>query len=173
VSEASDFPGYLVNTQFLINKSAFSRRTSVSVFRTQDNITNYDHHTRSKIRRLRVVLLSLLLLLLQWTTAALVGNWETRRNDGALATATSYCYVIQLDSLCVTMIVKKRETTSKICFVVMMMAFIFSRFEYGDASWVDPDTPEAGLTTAPLTKGDEREYTLVSVLLCWYVDVVV
>lgn len=29
-------------------------------------------------------------------------------------------------------------------------------------SWVDPDTPKAGRTTKPLTKGDNREYELVS-----------
>jgi energy-converting hydrogenase Eha subunit A len=69
-------------------------------------------------------------------------------------------------------IVRKRVTkTSRICLAaVLLVACTFSRFEYGDASWVDPDTPDAGLTTEPLTTGDDREYTLVSaaVLLgCW------
>jgi hypothetical protein len=62
------------------------------------------------------------------------------------------------------MIVRKRETTtSRIRLAtVLLVACTFSRFEYGNASWVDPDTPDAGLTTEPLTKGDDREYTLVS-----------
>ena len=29
------------------------------------------------------------------------------------------------------------------------------------ASWVDPDTPEAGRTTQPLTETDQRQYELV------------
>jgi hypothetical protein len=62
------------------------------------------------------------------------------------------------------MIVRKRITTSRICLVVVLLAACtFSRFEYGDASWVDPDTPDAGLTTEPLTTEDDREYKLVSV----------
>jgi hypothetical protein len=62
------------------------------------------------------------------------------------------------------MIVRKRvTTTSGICLVaVLLVACTFSQFEYGDASWVDPDTPDAGLTTEPLTAGDDRKYTLVS-----------
>jgi hypothetical protein len=63
------------------------------------------------------------------------------------------------------MVVRKRvTTTSRICLVaVLLVACTFSLFEYGDASWVDPDTSDAGLTTEPLTTGDDREYTLVSV----------
>ena len=62
------------------------------------------------------------------------------------------------------MIVRKRvSTASRICLVaVLLVACTFSQFEHGDASWVDPDTPDAGLTTEPLTTGDDREYTLVS-----------
>jgi hypothetical protein len=63
------------------------------------------------------------------------------------------------------MIVRKQvTTTSRICLAtVLLVACTFSRFEHGDASWVDPDTPDVGLTTEPLTRGDDREYTLVSV----------
>lgn len=65
------------------------------------------------------------------------------------------------------MIVRKGvKSTSRIFLVaVLMMACTFSRFEYGEASWVDPDTPDAGLTTEPLTPGDDRDYTLVSIAL--------
>lgn len=31
-------------------------------------------------------------------------------------------------------------------------------------TWVDPDTPEKGLTTAALSPGDDREFELVSIL---------
>jgi hypothetical protein len=49
-----------------------------------------------------------------------------------------------------------RASVSLCCAILCILA------DAVNTSWVDPDTPEKGQTTASLTKGDDRQYTLVS-----------
>lgn len=44
----------------------------------------------------------------------------------------------------------------------LLLPVIFTLAARCDADWIDPDTPEKGRTTKPLTVGDDREYELVS-----------
>jgi len=46
--------------------------------------------------------------------------------------------------------------------VILLFSLVASTV---DAGWIDPDTPEAGLTTSALTIGDDREYQIVRILL--------
>jgi hypothetical protein len=51
---------------------------------------------------------------------------------------------------------------SRIFFPVMLLVVAFLLLAATEASWVDPDTPEAELTMKPLTEGDNRQFELVS-----------